>query len=362
MERRMTVHQDGNPIYDIVMSDSFGSLATEVAKLAVEGRRICIVTDSTVAGLYLEEVRERLAGCCKEVVTFVFPAGEENKNLKTVQALYETLILNHLDRKDLLVALGGGVVGDLCGYAAATYLRGVSFIQIPTTLLSQVDSSIGGKTGVDFDAYKNMVGAFHMPRLVYTNVKTLTTLSQEQFSSGMGEIIKHGLIKDAAYYQWLKDNREKIMARDLEACADMIERSDEIKREVVEKDPTEQGDRALLNFGHTLGHAIEKLKNFQMLHGHCVGVGCIAAAAISQKRGYLTEARVQDIRETMKAFQVEEKVSGVDPAQVIVATKNDKKMDGNTIKFILLKEIGSAYVDRQVTEEEMKLGLEAVLE
>ena len=283
MERRMTVHQDGNPIYDIVMSDSFGSLATEVAKLAVEGRRICIVTDSTVAGLYLEEVRERLAGCCKEVVTFVFPAGEENKNLKTVQALYETLILNHLDRKDLLVALGGGVVGDLCGYAAATYLRGVSFIQIPTTLLSQVDSSIGGKTGVDFDAYKNMVGAFHMPRLVYTNVKTLTTLSQEQFSSGMGEIIKHGLIKDAAYYQWLKDNREKIMVRDLEACADMIERSDEIKREVVEKDPTEQGDRALLNFGHTLGHAIEKLKNFQMLHGHCVGVGCIAAAAISQK-------------------------------------------------------------------------------
>lgn len=255
MERRMTVHQDGNPIYDIVMSDSFGSLATEAAKLAVEGRRICIVTDSTVAGLYLEEVRERLAGCCKEVVTFVFPAGEENKNLKTVQALYETLILNHLDRKDLLVALGGGVVGDLCGYAAATYLRGVSFIQIPTTLLSQVDSSIGGKTGVDFDAYKNMVGAFHMPRLVYTNVKTLTTLSQEQFSSGMGEIIKHGLIKDAAYYQWLKDNREKIMARDLEACADMIERSDEIKREVVEKDPTEQGDRALLNFGHTLGQA-----------------------------------------------------------------------------------------------------------
>ena len=192
MERRMTVHQDGNPIYDIVMSDSFGSLATEVAKLAVEGRRICIVTDSTVAGLYLEEVRERLAGCCKEVVTFVFPAGEENKNLKTVQTLYETLILNHLDRKDLLVALGGGVVGDLCGYAAATYLRGVSFIQIPTTLLSQVDSSIGGKTGVDFDAYKNMVGAFHMPRLVYTNVKTLTTLSQEQFSSGMMLLVISG--------------------------------------------------------------------------------------------------------------------------------------------------------------------------
>lgn len=362
MERRMTVHRDGNPIYDIVMSDSFGQLAAEVGKLSVSDRRICIVTDSTVAELYLEEVKERLTGCCKEVVTFLFQAGEENKNLKTVQALYETLILNHLDRKDLLVALGGGVVGDLCGYAAATYLRGVSFIQIPTTLLSQVDSSIGGKTGVDFDAYKNMVGAFHMPKLVYTNVKTLTTLSQEQFSSGMGEIIKHGLIKDATYYQWLKENREKIMARDLEACADMIERSDEIKRDVVEKDPTEQGDRALLNYGHTLGHAIEKLKDFQMLHGHCVGVGCIAAATISQKRGYLTQEQVQDIRDTMEAFQVDSHVSGVDPDQVIAATKNDKKMDGNTIKFILLKEIGTAYVDRQVTEEEMKLGLEAVLE
>ena len=143
------------------------------------------------------------------------------------------------------------------------------------------------------------------------------------------------------------------MARDLEACADMIERSDEIKREVVEKDPTEQGDRALLNFGHTLGHAIEKLKNFQMLHGHCVGVGCIAAAAISQKRGYLTEAQVQDIRETMKAFQVEEKVSGVDPAQVIAATKNDKKMDSGKIKFILLHRIGEAFIDRTVTDEEM---------
>ena len=152
------------------------------------------------------------------------------------------------------------------------------------------------------------------------------------------------------------------MARDLEACADMIERSDEIKRDVVEKDPTEQGDRALLNYGHTLGHAIEKLKDFQMLHGHCVGVGCIAAATISQKRGYLTQEQVQDIRDTMEAFQVDSHVSGVDPDQVIAATKNDKKMDGNTIKFILLKEIGTAYVDRQVTEEEMKLGLEAVLE
>lgn len=362
MKTRLTVHREETPIYDIVLSSSFEDLASEVEKLGVSERRICIVTDSTVAGLYLEEVKNILAKCCREIITFVFPAGEENKNLKTVQALYETLIQNHLDRKDFLVALGGGVVGDLCGYAAATYLRGVAFIQIPTTLLSQVDSSIGGKTGVDFEAYKNMVGAFHMPKLVYTNVKTLKTLTQEQFSSGMGEIIKHGLIKDREYYEWLKEKREQIMNRDLETCAQMILRSDEIKRMVVEKDPTERGERALLNFGHTLGHAIEKQKDFQMLHGHCVAVGCIAAAAIAQSRGYLTEQETMDIRKTMQAFLLSISVTDVDSKQVLAATKNDKKMDGNTIQFILLKEIGTAYVDRQVTEEEMRLGLRAVLE
>ena len=362
MSQRLTINQNNKPIYDIVFEQDFAALPSELEQFQIADKKLCIITDSKVNHLYSEEVCDVLKDKCKEVVVFSFPDGEKSKNLDTVKDIYEFLIQHKFDRKDMLFALGGGVVGDITGFAAATYLRGIDFVQIPTTLLAQVDSSVGGKTGVDFDQYKNMVGAFHMPRLVYTNVKTLTTLSQEQFSSGMGEIIKHGLIKDAAYYQWLKDNREKIMARGVEACADMIERSDEIKREVVEKDPTEQGDRSLLNFGHTLGHAIEKLKNFQMLHGHCVGVGCIAAAAISQKRGYLTEAQVQDIRETMKAFQVEEKVSGVDPAKVVAATKNDKKMDGNTIKFILLKEIGSAYVDRQVTEEEMKLGLEAVLE
>lgn len=361
MERRMTVHRDGKEIYDIVLAESFDGLAEEVKKLSVADRRICIVTDSTVAGYYLEEVQQILEGCCRQVVSFVFPAGEENKNLKTVQDVYETLILNHFDRKDLLVALGGGVVGDLCGYAAATYLRGVSFIQIPTTLLSQVDSSIGGKTGVDFDAYKNMVGAFHMPKLVYTNVSTLLTLPEEQFTSGMGEIVKHGLIKDRGYYQWLGAHREEIMERRLDICAEMIERSDEIKRAVVEEDPTEQGERALLNFGHTLGHAIEKLKEFQMLHGHCVAVGCLAAARMSQSRGYLSEEEVLELKSIMEAFHMPVTVNGVDVDQVIQATKNDKKMDGNTIKFILLKEVGQGVIDRQVTEEEMKNGLRAVL-
>ena len=201
MSRTLSVHQDGRDIYDIVLDTSFDRLSAEVEKLAVEGRRVCIVTDSTVAELYLSEVRDIFKECCGEIVVFTFQAGEARKNLETVQQLYETLIRRHFDRKDWLVALGGGVVGDLCGYAAATYLRGVSFIQIPTTLLAQVDSSIGGKTGVDFDSYKNMVGAFHQPRLVYMNLHTLDTLDEQQFACGMAEILKHGLLRDASYYQ-----------------------------------------------------------------------------------------------------------------------------------------------------------------
>ena len=181
MEKRIPVHMDGRKVYDIVMEQSFGQLEEELRGMNLEERKICVVTDSNVAPLYLEEVERIASACCRKTEHFIFPAGEENKNLNTVKDLYETLILKKFDRHDYLLALGGGVVGDLCGFAAATYLRGISFIQVPTTLLSQVDSSIGGKTGVDFDAYKNMVGAFHMPKLVYTNISTLKTLTDEQF-------------------------------------------------------------------------------------------------------------------------------------------------------------------------------------
>ena len=237
MADRINVCRDGEAVYDIVLAQSFDGLKEAVSCLPVKEHKICIVTDSNVAPLYLEEVRSILSGCCKAVSVFTFPAGEENKHLDTVQNLYEHLILEHFDRKDMLAALGGGVVGDLCGFAAATYLRGIGFIQIPTTLLSQVDSSIGGKTGVDFDAYKNMVGVFHMPRLVYANLSTLLTLTEEQFSSGMGEVVKHGLIKNKEYYQWLKDNREGIVSREPALCQAMVYESCMIKKRVVEQDP-----------------------------------------------------------------------------------------------------------------------------
>lgn len=360
MSDRMTVHRDGKPIYDIVMEENYDKLGKEVASLSVRERRLCVVTDSTVEALYSETVMAQLQPICKEVHLFVFPAGEASKNLDTVRKLYEFLIQHHYDRNDMLVALGGGVVGDLCGFTAATYLRGIRFIQVPTTLLSQVDSSIGGKTGVDFDAYKNMVGAFHMPQLVYTAATSLLTLTEEQFACGMGEVIKHGLIMDADYYVWLKEHREEILARDLSICEQMILISCRIKRDVVEQDPTEQGIRGILNFGHTLGHAIEKLMNFELLHGQCVALGSVAASYLSAKRGEITKQEAEEIRETFASFGLPVSIEGfgLSKEEILAVTKNDKKMDSGTIKFILLHRIGEAFIDRTVTQAEMDESLD----
>ena len=250
----------------------------------------------------------------------------------------------------MLAALGGGVVGDLTGFTAATYLRGISFIQIPTSLLAQVDSSIGGKTGVDFRAYKNMVGAFHQPKLVYMNMSTLLSLDTRLFNSGFGEIIKHG-----------QNNAAKIQAKDYDALEQMIAGSCNIKREVVELDPTEQGDRALLNFGHTLGHAIEKLMNFQLYHGECVVLGMIAALNISVTRGHITQAEYDDAIQMFKDYAFPTNVTGISIDDVIRVSKSDKKMEANQIKFILLKQIGNAYIDRTVTDDEMKRSLTDII-
>ncbi len=359
---RLGVHLDGKEIYDIVITDSFDGLKEEVGRLRTEGKKLCIVTDSHVEKLYLEEVKERLSKVCRQVDVFVFPAGEEFKNLDTIRDLYKYLIRQAYDRKDVLAALGGGVTGDLCGYAAATYLRGIDFIQIPTTLLAQVDSSIGGKTGVDFDAYKNMVGAFHMPKLVYTNVKTLLTLSEEQFISGMGEVVKHGLIKNKAYYTWLIRHQKEIMDRETDVCAQMVFESNKIKRDVVEADPREMGERALLNFGHTLGHAVEKLKLFTMPHGHCVAAGFFAAAKMSEKRGFLTLEEISKLEAMMAGFGLPMTVDGLKEEDVLDAVKHDKKMEAGQIKFILLKEIGHASIFKDVSREEMQEGLHYILE
>ena len=297
--------------------------------------------------------RRFLEDCFETVISFVFPAGEASKTLDTVRKLYEVLIKAHFDRKDLLAALGGGVTGDLTGFAAATYLRGIDFIQIPTTLLAQVDSSIGGKTGVDFDCYKNMVGAFHQPKMVYMNLSLLKSLTEEQFACGMGEILKHGLIKDAEYYEWCINNMFEIQERELPVLHKMIETSCRIKRQVVEKDPTEKGERALLNFGHTLGHALEKQMNFTLLHGQCVAVGYLMAAYISWKRELLSTEEFFEIRDMNVGFDLPISFMGPTAEEILENTRSDKKMEHGQIKFVLLKGIGKAFVDQTVTNEEM---------
>lgn len=353
MAKRITVNLKKKPIYDIVLENNYLGLADELRNLGYEKRKFCIVTDTNVEKLYLNQVKTELEKTAASVSIFVFEAGEERKNLETVKRLYETLILEKFDRKDVLAALGGGVTGDLTGFAAATYMRGIDFIQLPTTLLAQVDSSIGGKTGVDFDQYKNMVGAFHQPKLVYMNLDTLNSLSEEQYYAGMGEILKHGLIRDAEYYEWTITNMAEIFTRDPQILEELIYRSCEIKRDIVERDPKEEKDRALLNFGHTIGHAVEKLKDFKLLHGECVALGCVAAAHISWKRGYLKEEEFLEIRDMFVAFSLPISVYGLSAEEILKTAKSDKKMEQGNMKFILLKKIGKAVIDRTVTEEEM---------
>lgn len=360
MAKRITVATPARTDYDIVIRDDFRALADELKAFDIASKRLCIITDSNVGKLYGDSVRELLTACCREVHIFTFPAGEASKNLNTVQDAYRFLIAHKLDRKDMLLALGGGVVGDLTGYTAATYLRGVDFIQIPTTLLSQVDSSIGGKTGVDFDQYKNMVGAFHMPRLVYMNLSVLKDLDDRQYACGMAEILKHGMIKNASYYEWLIGHFTEINDRDMAAVETMIYESCLVKKGVVEKDPLEKGERALLNFGHTLGHAIEKYKNFTMLHGECVALGCVAAAYISWKREMLSMEEYYEIRDMFVPFGLPVSIEGIDIGQVLAFTRSDKKMEHGKIRFILLKKIGKAVIDHTVTEEEMLAALREI--
>lgn len=357
MDNKLTVHENGQPVYDIIFNNSFDGLPDAMSSMNICNRKICIVTETTVGAIYAETIKQILKQSCSQVFVYTFPAGEENKTLDTVKSLYEYLIINHFDRKDMLVALGGGVTGDLTGYTAATYLRGIDFVQIPTSLLAQVDSSVGGKTGVDFDSYKNMVGAFYHPKLVYINTDTLKTLTTRQFLSGMAEVVKYGLIKKRDFFDWLIVHASQIKAYDYEALKYMIYVSCDTKRAVVENDFKEQGERALLNMGHTLGHAIEKCVNFKLLHGECVAIGSVAAAYISYKMGYIS---ADDLKLVIKAhliFDLPVFEMDFDIDDVLKATLSDKKMEAGTVKFIVLKDIGQAVIDKSISLDIMSEAL-----
>lgn len=363
MRKEIAVNYEGQKCYSITLNHDFSHLPEDISTAIGSDRskKICIVTDSNVAEIYLNKIVQLLQKQFAKVFSFVFEAGEQSKNLYTVQKLYEQLIINKFDRHDMLIALGGGVVGDLTGYSAATYLRGIDFIQIPTSLLAQVDSSIGGKTGVDFQQYKNMVGAFYQPKLVYMSMEVFHSLPNGQFANGMAEEIKHGLIKDRSYYSWIKDNRDLICQKAPETLIGMLDIGCNIKRVVVENDPKEKGERALLNFGHTIGHAIEKLSDFQLYHGECVSLGMVAAAYLSVKKGNLTEDELHDIEQVLTAYQLPTHISGYDAGEILETTKSDKKMIGGKVKFTLLKRIGEAYSDLSLTDEDLLESIHYVL-
>lgn len=361
MSKRLEVNYNKKPCYSIRIENSFQYLSEELLSLGFKDKKIVVVTDCNVCNIYSAELKNILTSVSENILFFTFPGGEEYKTLDTVQKCYEFLIENQVDRKDLLIALGGGVVGDLTGFIAATYLRGVDFVQVPTTLLAQLDSSIGGKTGVDFSQYKNMVGAFKMPRHVYMNITTLNSLDDRQFFNGFAEAMKHGLIRDASYYEWMISMMDEIHSRDYDTMEKLIYRSCEIKRSIVEKDPLEKGDRALLNFGHTLGHAIEKYKNFTMQHGECVALGCVLASFISWKKELLSMEEYYEIRDMFVPFNLPISIENLDIDEIIRITKSDKKMEQGTLKFILLKKVGKAFIDTGVTEKEMREALEEII-
>lgn len=355
------VNYEGKPAYKILFDKDFSGLKEALLSLNLQNRRFMIITDTNVGQIYLKDCIEILDSIASSISSFTFDAGEKSKNLNTVNLIYERLIKEKFDRTDIVIALGGGVTGDLAGFVAATYLRGIDFIQIPTTLLAMADSSIGGKTGVDFMDYKNMVGAFHQPKLVYMNLSTLNSLSQREFNAGMSEIIKHGLIKDYNYYQWLCENIDGIRSLDYNTLKQMIVRSCNIKKNVVEADPKEKGDRALLNFGHTIGHAIEKLLDFRLLHGECVAIGMAAAGYISYKRQFIGKDKLEDICNILKAFELPVTISGLSPEDIYAVTKLDKKMESDKIKFIRLDKIGNAIIDTTISKDEMLEAIKFIL-
>lgn len=306
------------------------------------GGKVAIVTNTTIAPLYLEKVAAPLRASGREIVTIVLPDGEEYKNWQSLNLVFDALLANKCDRKTTLVALGGGVIGDLTGYAAASYMRGVPFVQIPTTLLSQVDSSVGGKTGINHPLGKNMIGAFYQPRAVIADTATLDTLPARELSAGLAEVIKHGAILDLSFFEWIEANIGKLVARDPAALAHAILRSCEIKADVVRRDEREGGLRAVLNFGHTFGHAIENGLGYgAWLHGEAVGCGMVMAADLSHRLGLLGADDALRVRRLVKAAGLPVEAPDLGADRWIELMEVDKKNEGGAIKFILLKPLGS---------------------
>ena len=318
-------------------------------------KHVAVVTNTTVAPLYLEQLTISLQAAGVSLLPIILPDGEAYKNTQTLNTIYDALLQNRCERSTTLIALGGGVIGDLTGYAAATFLRGVPFIQIPTTLLSQVDSSVGGKTGINHPLGKNMIGAFYQPQVVLADIDTLKTLPPREFSAGMAEVIKYGLMRDADFFDWLEGNVEALMSLDEQALSYAIYRSCQNKADLVALDEHEQGDRALLNLGHTFGHAIENAMGYGVwLHGEAVAAGTILAADLSQRLGWLTASDSKRVSDILKAAKLPVTAPNLGVERYLDLMGHDKKVEDGKIRLVLQQGIGKAVISSDYAADKLK--------
>ncbi|MDR2220916.1 MAG: 3-dehydroquinate synthase [Methylobacillus sp.] len=327
----------------------------------IKRKQVAIVSNTTVAPLYLEKLAVPLREKNVDVIPIVLPDGEQYKNAETLNLVYDALLTHRCERNTTLIALGGGVIGDMCGYAAATFLRGVPFIQIPTTLLAQVDSSVGGKTGINHPLGKNMIGAFYQPQLVLADTDTLNTLPKRELSAGIAEIIKYGLIRDPDFFDWLESNMPLLMKCDPDALAYAVDRSCRNKAEVVAADEKESGERALLNLGHTFGHAIENGMGYGVwLHGEAVAAGTMLAAHMSQRMGWLKASEVARITRIFKAAELPVDAPALGVEKYLELMSLDKKVADGKIRLVLLQGIGKAIITDNYSQDALQETLAAI--
>ena len=345
-----TVNLEDNS-YPIFIGEG-ASLSLENFEGYIAGKDIAIVTNEVVAPLYLNEISDLFSNM--NVIEYILPDGEQEKKLKTVHKIIDRLMEAGLGRDSTLIALGGGVVGDITGFTASIFMRGINFIQIPTTLLAQVDASVGGKTAVNHKSGKNLIGSFYQPQCVICDSIFLATLEATEISAGLAEIIKYGLIFDSEFFQWLQKNMQQILSNDRAAVDYVIQRSCAIKAEIVAQDEKEQSVRALLNFGHTFGHAIEKLTGYgNWTHGDAVAVGMVLAARLSENMSLITPEDVQNIEEILTAANLPISLPNIDPAELLAAMQSDKKVKDRNIQLVLLKNIGEAFLTADYSQEDL---------
>ena len=353
--RTLTVNL-GSRSYPIHVGEGLLSQCGEFLRQTGCGGKAGIITNPTVAGLYLKPVQEALKRSELQVAPLLVPEGEEHKNLKTISIIYDRLIGERFERNSCLVALGGGVIGDLAGFAAATFLRGIPYIQIPTTLLAQVDSSVGGKTGVNHREGKNLIGAFYQPRLVLIDVGVLRTLPRRELLAGLAEVIKYGIIEAPRLFSMLEEKLERLLALDKDPLVEAIVTSCAIKAKVVEKDEREEDYRSVLNFGHTIGHALESLTGYdKYLHGEAVAIGMAQAASISAREGFCDAESVERILRLITRAGLPTRLpSYVQPSELVKRMEVDKKSSGGRIKFVCCAGIGKSrfhwLLPRQIAE------------